>query len=64
MRISHTNMTENSYIRHNVHSFLTIAQQFERGDSQVGVVQYSHGNTQELVAMGDPRFDNIGALKE
>ncbi|XP_067404685.1 collagen alpha-1(VI) chain [Emydura macquarii macquarii] len=37
---------------------------FERGDSQVGVVQYSHGNTQELVAMGDPSIDNIGALKE
>ncbi|XP_075790235.1 collagen alpha-1(VI) chain [Pelodiscus sinensis] len=37
---------------------------FEAGDSRVGVVQYSHGNTQELVAMGDPNISNIGALKE
>ncbi|KAM7154344.1 collagen alpha-1(VI) chain [Macrochelys suwanniensis] len=37
---------------------------FESGDSRVGVVQYSHDNTQELVAMGDPNIDNIGALKE
>uniref|UniRef100_A0A8C0GWX0 VWFA domain-containing protein n=1 Tax=Chelonoidis abingdonii TaxID=106734 RepID=A0A8C0GWX0_CHEAB len=31
---------------------------------QVGVVQYSHDNTQELVAMGDANINNIGALKE
>ncbi|XP_073163025.1 collagen alpha-1(VI) chain [Lepidochelys kempii] len=37
---------------------------FEPGDSRVGVVQYSHDNTQELVAMGDANIDNIGALKE
>uniref|UniRef100_A0A8C3SXT3 Collagen alpha-1(VI) chain n=1 Tax=Chelydra serpentina TaxID=8475 RepID=A0A8C3SXT3_CHESE len=37
---------------------------FESGDSRVGVVQYSHDNTQELVAMGDPKIDSIGALKE
>ncbi|XP_007066746.2 collagen alpha-1(VI) chain [Chelonia mydas] len=37
---------------------------FEPGDSRVGVVQYSHHNTQELVAMGDANIDNIGALKE
>lgn len=39
-------------------------QQFEAGESRVGVVQYSHGNTQELVAMGDANIDNIGALKQ
>ncbi|NXJ79469.1 CO6A1 protein, partial [Trogon melanurus] len=37
---------------------------FESGESRVGVVQYSHGNTQELVAMGDANIDNIGALKQ
>uniref|UniRef100_A0A674JQN4 Collagen alpha-1(VI) chain n=1 Tax=Terrapene triunguis TaxID=2587831 RepID=A0A674JQN4_9SAUR len=37
---------------------------FEPGDSRVGVVQYSHDNTQELVAMGDANINNIGALKE
>ncbi|KAM6268746.1 collagen alpha-1(VI) chain [Porphyrio hochstetteri] len=37
---------------------------FEAGESRVGVVQYSHGNTQELVAMGDANIDNIGALKQ
>uniref|UniRef100_A0A8D0HRY7 Collagen alpha-1(VI) chain n=1 Tax=Sphenodon punctatus TaxID=8508 RepID=A0A8D0HRY7_SPHPU len=37
---------------------------FEPGDSRVGVVQYSHDNTQELVAMGDADINNIGALKE
>ncbi|NXE27926.1 CO6A1 protein, partial [Ardeotis kori] len=39
-------------------------QQFEPGESRVGVVQYSHDNTQELVAMGDANIDNIGALKQ
>lgn len=38
--------------------------QFEAGESRVGVVQYSHDNTQELVAMGDANIDNIGALKQ
>uniref|UniRef100_A0A672VFR9 Collagen alpha-1(VI) chain n=1 Tax=Strigops habroptila TaxID=2489341 RepID=A0A672VFR9_STRHB len=37
---------------------------FEAGESRVGVVQYSHDNTQELVAMGDANIDNIGALKQ
>uniref|UniRef100_A0A8C8RXY8 Collagen alpha-1(VI) chain n=1 Tax=Pelusios castaneus TaxID=367368 RepID=A0A8C8RXY8_9SAUR len=37
---------------------------FEPGHSQVGIVQYSHENTQELVAMGDAKFKDIGALKE
>uniref|UniRef100_A0A8C4JSM3 Collagen alpha-1(VI) chain n=1 Tax=Dromaius novaehollandiae TaxID=8790 RepID=A0A8C4JSM3_DRONO len=37
---------------------------FEPGESRVGVVQYSHDNTQELVAMGDANIDNIGALKQ
>uniref|UniRef100_A0A8B9TXK9 Collagen alpha-1(VI) chain n=1 Tax=Anas platyrhynchos TaxID=8839 RepID=A0A8B9TXK9_ANAPL len=37
---------------------------FEPGESRVGVVQYSHNNTQELVAMGDANIDNIGALKQ
>uniref|UniRef100_A0A8C3JSM5 Collagen alpha-1(VI) chain n=1 Tax=Calidris pygmaea TaxID=425635 RepID=A0A8C3JSM5_9CHAR len=37
---------------------------FETGESRVGVVQYSHDNTQELVAMGDANIDNIGALKQ
>lgn len=37
---------------------------FEPGDSRVGVVQYSHDNTQELVVMGDANINNIGALKE
>ncbi|XP_034641146.1 collagen alpha-1(VI) chain [Trachemys scripta elegans] len=37
---------------------------FERGDSRVGVVQYSHDNTQELVAMGDANISNIRDLKE
>lgn len=40
------------------------SQQFEAGESRVGVVQYSHDNTQELVAMGDANIDNIGALKQ
>lgn len=39
-------------------------QQFEPGESRVGVVQYSHDNTQELVAMGDANIDNIGTLKQ
>uniref|UniRef100_A0A8C3HDH8 VWFA domain-containing protein n=1 Tax=Chrysemys picta bellii TaxID=8478 RepID=A0A8C3HDH8_CHRPI len=39
-------------------------ERFERGDSRVGVVQYSHGNTQELVAMGDVNITNIRDLKE
>lgn len=30
----------------------------------MGVVQYSHDSTQELVAMGDANIDNIGALKQ
>uniref|UniRef100_H0YYU8 Collagen alpha-1(VI) chain n=1 Tax=Taeniopygia guttata TaxID=59729 RepID=H0YYU8_TAEGU len=37
---------------------------FDAGESRVGVVQYSHDNTQELVAMGDANIDNIGALKQ
>ncbi|MEE6490756.1 hypothetical protein FKM82_015994, partial [Ascaphus truei] len=37
---------------------------FESGDSRVGVVQYSHGNTQESVAMGDANIQSIGQLKE
>uniref|UniRef100_A0A7M4ELE7 Collagen alpha-1(VI) chain n=1 Tax=Crocodylus porosus TaxID=8502 RepID=A0A7M4ELE7_CROPO len=37
---------------------------FEAGESQVGVVQYSHDNTQELVKMGDDNIGNIGALKQ
>ncbi|KAJ7344582.1 hypothetical protein JRQ81_000532 [Phrynocephalus forsythii] len=37
---------------------------FTRGESHVGVVQYSHDKTQELVALGDNNIDNIGALKE
>ncbi|KAG8559386.1 hypothetical protein GDO81_017324 [Engystomops pustulosus] len=38
--------------------------QFNTGESRVGVVQYSHGNTQEAVAMGDPNINTIGQLKE
>ncbi|XP_008112767.1 collagen alpha-1(VI) chain [Anolis carolinensis] len=37
---------------------------FTPGESHVGVVQYSHDKTQELVALGDANIDNIGALKE
>ncbi|XP_029462599.1 collagen alpha-1(VI) chain [Rhinatrema bivittatum] len=37
---------------------------FDSGESRVGVVQYSHGNTQETVAMGDPNIQSIGQLKE
>uniref|UniRef100_A0A8C5QQH3 Collagen alpha-1(VI) chain n=1 Tax=Leptobrachium leishanense TaxID=445787 RepID=A0A8C5QQH3_9ANUR len=37
---------------------------FDSGDSRVGVVQYSHGNTQESVAMGDANIQSIGQLKE
>ncbi|XP_030066246.1 LOW QUALITY PROTEIN: collagen alpha-1(VI) chain [Microcaecilia unicolor] len=37
---------------------------FDAGESKVGVVQYSHGNTQETVAMGDPNIQSIGQLKE
>ncbi|XP_061463625.1 collagen alpha-1(VI) chain [Rhineura floridana] len=37
---------------------------FRRGESNIGVVQYSHDNTQELVALGDNNIDNIGAFKE
>ncbi|XP_044159386.1 collagen alpha-1(VI) chain [Bufo gargarizans] len=37
---------------------------FNTGESRVGVVQYSHGNTQESVAMGDPNISTIGQLKE
>ncbi|XP_062972133.1 collagen alpha-1(VI) chain [Elgaria multicarinata webbii] len=37
---------------------------FAQGESHVGVVQYSHDNTQELVAMGANNIGNIGAFKE
>ncbi|KAJ6665315.1 hypothetical protein lerEdw1_004364 [Lerista edwardsae] len=37
---------------------------FDQRESRVGVVQYSHGNTQEMVALGDANIDTIGALKE
>ncbi|KAM4697347.1 collagen alpha-1(VI) chain [Rhinophrynus dorsalis] len=37
---------------------------FDSGDSRVGVVQYSHGQTQEVVAMGDANIQSIGQLKE
>ncbi|KAH0621744.1 hypothetical protein JD844_023363 [Phrynosoma platyrhinos] len=37
---------------------------FSPRESHVGVVQYSHDKTQELVALGDANIDNIGALKE
>ncbi|KAM9305162.1 collagen alpha-1(VI) chain [Gastrophryne carolinensis] len=37
---------------------------FDSAESKVGVVQYSHGNTQESVAMGDANIQTIGQLKE
>ncbi|KAM4626624.1 collagen alpha-1(VI) chain [Discoglossus pictus] len=37
---------------------------FDLGDSHVGVLQYSHGNTQESVVMGDTNIQSIGQLKE
>ncbi|XP_048356716.1 collagen alpha-1(VI) chain [Sphaerodactylus townsendi] len=37
---------------------------FDPGESRVGVVQYSHDKTQELVAMGDANINNVGQLKE
>ncbi|XP_060088370.1 collagen alpha-1(VI) chain [Heteronotia binoei] len=37
---------------------------FDPGESRVGVVQYSHDKTQELVAMGDANINSIGELKE
>lgn len=37
---------------------------FDSGESRVGVVQYSHGDTQESVAMGDANIQTIGQLKE
>uniref|UniRef100_H3AZ87 VWFA domain-containing protein n=1 Tax=Latimeria chalumnae TaxID=7897 RepID=H3AZ87_LATCH len=37
--------------------------QFDQTESRVGVVQYSHEKTQELVAMGDPNIASIGDLK-
>ncbi|XP_063789352.1 collagen alpha-1(VI) chain [Pseudophryne corroboree] len=37
---------------------------FDSGDSRIGVVQYSHGNTEESVAMGDANIQTIGQLKE
>ncbi|XP_068101357.1 collagen alpha-1(VI) chain [Hyperolius riggenbachi] len=37
---------------------------FDNGESRIGVVQYSHGGTQEAVAMGDPKIQTIGQLKE
>ncbi|XP_063286128.1 collagen alpha-1(VI) chain [Pelobates fuscus] len=37
---------------------------FEADDSRVGVVQYSHGNTQEAVALRDANIQTIGQLKE
>ncbi|XP_034995413.1 collagen alpha-1(VI) chain [Zootoca vivipara] len=37
---------------------------FRQGETNIGVVQYSHDNTQELVALGDSNIDNIGAFKE
>ncbi|XP_069081583.1 collagen alpha-1(VI) chain [Pleurodeles waltl] len=37
---------------------------FDSKESRVGVVQYSHDNTQETVAMGDPNIQTIGQLKE
>ncbi|XP_075036561.1 collagen alpha-1(VI) chain [Mixophyes fleayi] len=37
---------------------------FDSGDSRIGVVQYSHGNTEESVAMGDVNIQTIGQLKE
>ncbi|XP_077170119.1 collagen alpha-1(VI) chain [Paroedura picta] len=37
---------------------------FHTEESRVGVVQYSHDKTQELVAMGDANIKNIGELKE
>lgn len=43
---------------------LTFLEQFDQRESRVGVVQYSHDNTQEIVALGDANIDTIGALKE
>ncbi|MBN3295210.1 CO6A1 protein, partial [Amia calva] len=37
---------------------------FDGVESRVGVVQYSHERTEELVAIGDANIDSIGALKE
>uniref|UniRef100_A0A6I8NQX7 Collagen alpha-1(VI) chain n=1 Tax=Ornithorhynchus anatinus TaxID=9258 RepID=A0A6I8NQX7_ORNAN len=37
---------------------------FEPGQSKVGVVQYSHSKTQELVSMSDVNIRNIRDLKE
>nr|Q801S8.1 RecName: Full=Collagen alpha-1(VI) chain; Flags: Precursor [Xenopus laevis]AAH47255.1 Col6a1 protein [Xenopus laevis] len=37
---------------------------FDADNSHVGVVQYSHGQTQEVVAMGDSSIQSIGQLKE
>lgn len=37
---------------------------FTSGESKIGVVQYSHGNTQEYVGMGEPNISTIGQLKE
>ncbi|XP_053554876.1 collagen alpha-1(VI) chain [Bombina bombina] len=37
---------------------------FDTGGSSVGVLQYSHGNTQESVVMGDANIQSIGQLKE
>lgn len=36
---------------------------FDDRQSRVGVVQYSHGNTQEMVAMGDPKIQTLSELK-
>lgn len=36
---------------------------FDDKQSRVGVVQYSHGNTQEMVAMGDPNINTLSDLK-